>query len=87
MARLVLQIHQAVKRSPKNPDFRGTPLMTMSKLDASGGVLTGDFAKHVAEEQKSAAFTMKQQRLYAEEEETRKKNKGGDKDKNKGKGE
>ena len=83
LARLILQIHQAVKRSPKNPDFRGTELMIMSSLDASGGVLTGAFAKHVAEEQKSAAFTMKQQRLYAEEEETRKKNKG-DKDKGKG---
>ena len=42
--------------------------------DASGAVLTGAFAQHVAEEQKSAATTMKQ---------SRKKNKG-DKDKGKG---
>ena len=87
LARLILQIHQAVKRSPKNPDFRGTELMTMSTLDASGGVLTGAFAKHVAEEQKSAAFTMKQQRLYADEEDSRKKNKGDRKNKGDGKGE
>ena len=46
--------------------------MTMSKLDSSGGVLTGDFAKFVADEQKSLAFTLKQQRLFAEEEEKRK---------------
>ena len=72
LARLVLQIHQAVRRNPKAPDFKGTNLMTMSKLDSSGGVLTGDFAKFVADEQKSLAFTLKQQRLFAEEEEKRK---------------
>ena len=40
--------------------------MTMSKLDSGGGLLVGDFAKFVAEEQKSEAFTMKQARLHAE---------------------
>ena len=79
---MILQIHQAVKRSPKSPDFCGTQLMVMSKLDASGGVLTGDFARFVADEQKSEAFTLKQQRLYAEEEDKRKQKppKGGGKD-------
>eukprot|EP00974_Lingulodinium_polyedra_P029415 2834140-Lingulodinium_polyedra.AAC.1 len=67
VSRLILQIQQAVKRNPKNPDFRGTAVMIMSKLDSSGGLLVGDFAKFVAEEQKSEAFTMKQQRLHAEE--------------------
>jgi len=76
VARLILQIHQAVRRSPKAPDFRGTQLMIMSQLDSSGGILTGDFAKFVAEEQKSEAFTVKQQRLFAEEEEKRKGQKG-----------
>jgi hypothetical protein len=42
--------------------------MVMSRLDASGGLLIGDFAKHVAEEQKSEAFTLKQQLLYAEDD-------------------
>ena len=74
-ARLVLQVHQAVRRNPKNPDFKGTGLMTMSRLDASGGVLSGDFARHVADEQKALAFTMKQQRLYSEEEDKRRGNK------------
>ena len=46
--------------------------MVMSKRDASGGVLTEDFARFVAGEQKSEAFTLKQQRLYAEAEEKRK---------------
>ena len=71
LARMVLQIHQAVKRSPKNPDFKGAGLMTMPRLDSSGGVLTGAFARFVADEQKSHAFTLKQQRLYSEEEDKR----------------
>ena len=45
--------------------------MVMSKLDSSGGLLTGDFAKFVTDEQKTEAFTLKQQRLFAEEEEKR----------------
>ena len=53
--------------------------MTTSRLDATGGVLTGGFAKFVAEEQKSEAFTLKQQRLYAEEDDKRKNKKAGDK--------
>ena len=86
-ARLLLQIHQAVTRSPKNPVFQGTSLMVMSSLDSTGGVLTGKFARWTADEQKSRAFTMKQQRLYQEEEDKRKgpQDKGpkGGKDKDK----
>ena len=76
LSRLVLQVQTAVRRSPKNPDFKGTSLMAMSQLDSAGGILTGEFARFLAEEQKSHAFTLKQQRLFAEEEEKR-KNKGG----------
>ena len=78
-SRFILQIRQAVRRSPKNPDFHGLAAMATSRLDASGGVLTGSFARFVAEEQKAEAFTLKQQRLYAEEEDKRK-------DKTKGQG-
>jgi hypothetical protein len=78
-SRYVLQVHQAVRKNPKAPDFRGLAVMTTSRLDATGGVLTGSFAKFVAEEQKSEAFTLKQQRLYAEEEDKRKSKKPGDK--------
>ena len=77
VARLVLQIHQAVKRCPRAPYFRGTQVMVMSKLDSSGGLLTGDFARFVADEQKTEAFTMKQQRLFAEEEENKSPKKPG----------
>ena len=68
---MVRQIHRAMKRNPKCPDFKGTGLMTMSRLDSSGGVLTGGFVRFVADEQRSHAFTLKQQRLYSEEEEQR----------------
>ena len=46
--------------------------MIMSRLDSSGGVLSGDFARYVADEQKALAFTLKQQRLFSEEEDKRK---------------
>lgn len=67
LARHVLRIHRAVKKSPKAPNFQGLEIMVASKLDTGGLALTGEFAKWTAEEQKSEAFTMKQQRLYAEE--------------------
>eukprot|EP00971_Amphidinium_carterae_P232976 4623834-Amphidinium_carterae.2 len=67
VARLILQVHQAVERNPKNPDFKGTEIMVASDLFASKAFFVGDFAKFVAEEQKSRAFTMKQHRLYHEE--------------------
>ena len=42
-------------------------MMTMHRLDNTGGVVTGDYARWLAEEQKSEAFTLKQQRLHREE--------------------
>ncbi len=45
--------------------------MAMSRLEVSDGVLTGDFTRLMAEEQKSEAFTLNQQRLFAEEEDKR----------------
>lgn len=41
--------------------------MVASRLDSGGSILGGEFAKWTAEEQKTEAFTMKQQRLYSEE--------------------
>ena len=52
---------------------------TASCLGSTGGVLTGTFAKFVAEEQKAEALTLKQQRLFAEEDEKRKNQKSGGK--------
>ena len=67
VARHMKRIHRAVKRNPKNPDFRGLNVMTQSRLDRATYSATGAFAKFIAEEQKAEAFTMKQQRLFAEE--------------------
>ena len=66
-ARQLLRAQKAVKRNPKNPDFRGLSMMTMHRLDNTGGVVTGDYARWLSEEQKSEAFTLKQQRLHREE--------------------
>ena len=54
-------------------------------FDESGGIVTSDFQKHIAEEQKAEAVVMKQHRLWTEEvaAETKKK---GDKNKGAGKG-
>ena len=70
-SRLILQIHTAVRRNPRQPDFKGTGVMVASKLDSAGGVLTGDFARFIAEEQCTQAYALKQQRLFAEEKEKR----------------
>lgn len=51
--------------------------MVMSHLDASGGLLAGDFARLVADEQKAHPFTLKQQRVYAEKEKKRGKGASG----------
>ena len=66
-ARQLLRAQKAVKRNPRNPDLRGLSMMTMHRLDNTGGVTTGDFARWLAEEQKSEAFTLKQQRLHRDE--------------------
>ena len=42
-------------------------------LDSGTAATTGDFARFIAEEQKTEAFTLKQQRLFAEESDRRKK--------------
>ena len=67
LCRFVLQIEAAVKKCPKLPDFKSTEHIVASKLDSAGGVLVGDFARCVAEEQSVESFTLKQQRLHAEE--------------------
>ena len=68
IARHILQIHAATRRNPEFPDFTGTELMVQSTLDSKGGELHGDFADWTAEKQKQRAFTLKQHRLYAEEQ-------------------
>ena len=77
LCRRLLQLQRAVKRAPKSPDFRGLEFMSAPRLGSSSTLLVGDFAKFVAEEQKAEAFTMKQQRLFAEESDKRRPGGGG----------
>ena len=67
LARRILYLERAVKKSPKNPDFRGLEMMIHSRLDSGATLSVGDFARFIADEQKTEAFALKQQRLYAEE--------------------
>ena len=67
LARRISQIQRAVRRSPKAPNFAGLELMLATSMDSAGGVVTSDYARFVAEEQKAEAFTLKQQRLYGDE--------------------
>ena len=67
-----MQVHQAVLRSPKAPDFKGTALTVASRLDNNLGVTRGQFSRYLAAEQRTYAYTLKQQRLFNEEEEKRK---------------
>ena len=55
--------------------------MISSSLDTVGGVPPGEFSRWHADLQKSEAFTLKQQRLYAEEVEKKAKAKADPKHK------
>ena len=46
-----MQIHAAVKRNARNPNFLGTEMMVTSTLDSKGGVVTGELASWTAEQQ------------------------------------
>ena len=67
LIRWLLMIEQAVKRSPRTPTFEGLDHYITHALDEAGGVITSTFTKHIAEEQKSEATVLKQQRLHREE--------------------
>ena len=67
LARRILQIQRAMRRSPKHPDFTGLEAMMASQLDETGGVVTSKFDQWVAEEQETAAIIMKNNRLFVKE--------------------
>ena len=67
LARWALMIQAAVRRQPRAPNFEGLEAYLSHSIDESGGVITSDFTKYVAEEQKAEAQVMKQNRLLREE--------------------
>ena len=67
LARRVIQIQRAVKRSAKHPDFTGLDSIMASNLDETGGIVTSKFDEWVAGEQKTQAMIMKNVRQFVEE--------------------
>lgn len=68
VARYVVFVERSVLRNPKAPDAAGLGVVIQSQLDGLGQSMNGGaFLKFVAEAQKTEAFTLKQQRLFAEE--------------------
>ena len=85
--RRLRMIQKAIARNAKQPDFEGLEIHLNHALDAGGGLTTSAYDRHIAEEQKAHAITLKQTRLWKEEQEALKNKAGGgggpDKDKNK----
>jgi hypothetical protein len=78
LARWALMIQAAVRKNPRLPDFAGLDSFLSHSFDESGGVVTTSFAKFVAEEQRSEAIVMKQNRLWHEEIDAENKKKKDD---------
>ena len=70
---------KAVKRNCKAPDFEGLEIYLSHRFDASGGVVSSNFDKHISELQRNEATIMKQMKLWHEETEAKTKNKNKDK--------
>ena len=65
--RKIIQIEQAVRRNPKQPDYEGLDIITANMVDESGAVYTRKFTGWVGEQQRAEAFIMKNSRQYHEE--------------------
>ena len=60
-------IHRAVRRNSKVPDLQGLEVCISHAMDPSGGIITLEFEKHIAEIQKGEALILKQARMLQEE--------------------
>ena len=80
LSRWCLMIHAAVRRNAKAPSFQGLESYLSHSFDESGGIITSNFAKFVAAEQKDEAQIMKNQRQLREEADATEKNKKKKKD-------
>ena len=63
LSRWALMIQVAVRKNLRVPDFGGLDTFLSHSFDETGGAVTTNFAKFVAEEQKSEAIVMKQNRF------------------------
>lgn len=60
-------LERAVRRNARVPDFEGLYIFFASASDSTGGVITRDFDKWVAEKQKTEAVIPKQHRMWRAE--------------------
>ena len=67
LMRRARMIQEAIKKNARAPDFDGLELHLTQLLDSTGGITTSAFDRHVAEEMRTEATTMKQHRLWREE--------------------
>ena len=68
LGRWALMIEAAVRKNPKVPSFQGLESYLSHATDENGGVITAEFTKFIADEQKSEAQVLKQMRLHSEEQ-------------------
>ena len=66
-ARRLLQIQRAVRKNPRNPEFDGLESFMMHMPSSAGVAHAPKFDKYIAEEQKTQAQILKQQRMQKEE--------------------
>ena len=69
LARWILMTQAAVRKNPRAPDFTGLDYYLAHGYDESGGALTSQFAKYIADEKRNEAMVLKQNRLWSEEQE------------------
>ena len=86
ICRRPLMIQRAVRRLPKSPDFEGLDVYLSQSFDSSGGVITSEFDRHIADIKKGESLVLKQERLFREEQEALSKKKQKDKNKAAGSG-
>ena len=84
LCRWILMTQQAVRRSPKAPDFSGLDTYLAHSYDETGGAVTSKFARYIADEKKNEAVILKQTRLWQEEQDSEKKKRDGKHNKNGG---
>ena len=68
LMRYLVQIETAVSRSPKCPDYADLDGITGALISEHGTLVLPNYQKWVANIQRDEAFTMKQRRLWQEEQ-------------------
>ena len=76
VSRRLLMIMRAVKTNPTSHDFEGLDMFLSAATDSSGGVVTLDFDKYIADLQKPDAVIQRQNLMLTEKQVAAAKQKG-----------